>query len=1088
VKTLVLRSLRYYWRTNAAVVAGTATAVAVLAGALLVGESVRGSLRAIALRQLGRTEQALQSNRFFREALAGEVAARGPSACPIVTLPAVVSHQGNGRRAGDVLVYGVDERFWSFQGRAAPPALSGRTVLLGRPLADELASAPGDTLVVRVPPASDIPGSSLFGRRDEPGRSLRVTVGDTLSADSLGEFTLRPQQQSVRAMFVSLRFLQRSLGLEGRVNTLLLAGGPSSAVSESLTVDDLGLRVRALLGPGALAVESTTALLDDDAANAAREATQALGFETTEVLVYLANEIRDGARTVPYSLVAALDPVALASLGGGTATDPPPILLNAWAAEDLGARLGDALSLSYYVWDESGRLLTRSAAFTMAGVAPARGLAADRELVPSYPGITESVHLADWDPPFPVDLSRIRPRDEQYWDRYRTTPKAFVSLAMGRELWGQRRGRLSSLRARPRPGSDLEATGRQLAQVLRARLDPAREGVGLRPVRAEALRASEGATDFGEYFVYFSFFLVLSALLLAGLFFRLGVEQRLREIGLLRAVGFGEARVRRAFLAEGLLLSAMGGVLGVGGAAFYASAVVLALRTIWVGAVGTRDLSLHVSASALGIGFAAGGLMAAATVAWTLRGLRRRSPRSLLSGDVDERSATAGRGCGLAAAGALASALALLAAGDAGRLPAVGAFFGTGALLLVAALTALAGFLGRPHHRTVRRLSGLGLRGATFRPGRSVLCVALVAASAFVIVAVGAFHREPGDPLDPKGESGGYTLLADSLLPLHHDPDRDEGRAALNLPADALKGVRIVPFRKRAGEDASCLNLYRPGDPTVVAPSREFVEANRFTFQDSLAATEAERADPWRLLLGPPRDGAIPVIADGGSMEYVLHKKLGDAMEVGGAPVVFVGALQPGLFSSTLVMGESNFQRAFPGEEGYGFFLIEAPPGREAAVTEALESRLSDFGVDVSATAERLRAFHRVENTYLATFQLLGGLGLLLGTVGLCAVMLRNAIERRRELALLQAVGYRRRHVSLMMLTENLLLLGLGLGIGASCALVALVPALRERPGTVPLLSLGALLLAVAGAGVLASRLGVAVVRRLSVVGSLRSE
>jgi len=1090
MKPLLVRSLLHYWRTHAAMVLGTATAVAVLAGALLVGESVRGSLRAIALRQLGRTEEALQSTGFFREALAADVAARGPAACPIVVLQGVVSHQGNGRRAGNVLVYGVDERFWSFQGRPAPKALEGRTALVGAPLAEELGSAPGDTLLVRVPPATEIPGSSLFGRRDEPGRSLRVSVGETRSSEDLGEFALRPQQQPVRALFVSLRFLQRSLGLEGRVNATVFAGGSAAtALADALTLEDLGLRVRPLPEQGALAIESASTLLDDDAATAARETTQALGFPTIEVLIYLANEIRSGARAVPYSLVAALDPAAFASLGGGKATTrKPPLLLNAWAAEDLGARVGDPVSLSFYVWQEEGRLLTRSASFEMAGIVPASGLAADRELVPSYPGITESVHLSGWNPPFPVDLSRIRPRDEQYWDRYRTTPKAFVPLAVGQELWAQRRGRLTSLRVQPPSGVDLEASRRQLAQVLQARLDPAREGVVLRPVRAEALRASEGATDFGEYFVYFSFFLVVAALMLAGLFFRLGVEQRLREIGLLRAVGFSEARVLREFLAEGLLLSAVGGLLGVLGATLYAGAVVLALRTLWVGALGTRELSLHVSASALALGFLAGVLMAAATVAWTLRGLRHRSPRSLLSGTYEERAAVTRHGRGVAAGLALLAAVALLAVGDAGRLPAVGAFFGAGALLLFAALLALSAFLRNPRHRTVRRLSGLGFRGATFRPGRSVLCVALVAAAAFVIVAVGAFHRAPGDPRDPRGESGGYTLFAESLLPLHHDPGTAEGREALNLPADALEGVRITRFLKRAGEDASCLNLYRPGDPTVLAPAPEFLEAGRFSFQDSLATTEAEKANPWRLLEGPRRGGAIPVIADGSSMEYVLHKKLGEEMAVGGTRVVFVGALRPGLFSSELVTGEKHFREAFPGEEGYRFFLIEAAPAHAAAVTEALESRLADFGLDVSSTAARLHAFHRVENTYLATFQALGGLGLVLGTVGLFAVLLRNAFERRRELALLQAVGYRRRHVSLMVLTENLLLLVLGLGMGTACAFVALVPALRERPGTVPFLALGALLLAVGVVGVLASRLGASVVRRLPVLASLRSE
>ena len=53
-RDLVLRGLVYYWRTNLAVVLGVATAVAVLAGALLVGDSVRGSLRDLVLQRLGR--------------------------------------------------------------------------------------------------------------------------------------------------------------------------------------------------------------------------------------------------------------------------------------------------------------------------------------------------------------------------------------------------------------------------------------------------------------------------------------------------------------------------------------------------------------------------------------------------------------------------------------------------------------------------------------------------------------------------------------------------------------------------------------------------------------------------------------------------------------------------------------------------------------------------------------------------------------------------------------------------------------------------------------------------------------------------
>src|SRR4029077_6779279 len=95
-------------------------------------------------------------------------------------------------------------------------------------------------------------------------------------------------------------------------------------------------------------------------------------------------------------------------------------------------------------------------------------------------------------------------------------------------------------------------------------------GLSVQDVRADGLAASRGSTDFGEYFTYFSFFLVVSALMLAALFFRLGVEQRAREVGLLRAVGYTTARIRRMFAAEGLVVTALDSVLGMAGAIGYA--------------------------------------------------------------------------------------------------------------------------------------------------------------------------------------------------------------------------------------------------------------------------------------------------------------------------------------------------------------------------------------------------------------------------------------------------------------------------------------------------------------------------------------
>ena len=177
----------------------------------------------------------------------------------------------------------------------------------------------------------------------------------------------------------------------------------------------------------------------------------------------------------------------------------------------------------------------------MAGIVPID--AGDRDLAPTFRASAIRRRSSDWDPPFPVDLRRIRPVDEQYWERYRTTPKAFVPLEVGQRLWRSRYGALTSIRVAPPRDSPLDDARDEFAARLRAAIDPLAHGARrARRPRATGLAASRGATDFGEYFVYFSFFLVVSALLLAALFFKLGVEQRVREVGLLRAVGFGPAR------------------------------------------------------------------------------------------------------------------------------------------------------------------------------------------------------------------------------------------------------------------------------------------------------------------------------------------------------------------------------------------------------------------------------------------------------------------------------------------------------------------------------------------------------------------
>ena len=1148
--TLVRRSLAHFWRTNLAVVAGVGVAVSVLAGAFLVGTSVRASLRDLALLRLGQVDHVVTPPLFFREALGealpdalGEATsdgADGPAArtsVPLIALEGFVTHQDSGSRAGGIQVYGVDERFWRFHGiEAEGQAPAPGTVLVSGGLARELGALVDETLLVRVQKPSAIPVSSLHGRRDDLGRTMRLRIQAVLAPESLGEFSFRPEQGASRAVFIHLGRMQRDLELGEQANTLLLGGG-ASALDTSIAVarieaalrahtqlEDLGLRVRRLADSDTLAVESVAGLLDDDVVAAARTAASdaQLAEPAQPILTYLANAIRFGDRQTPYSLVTALDLAAVIPAGEPATTTaevddiragPPPIVLNDWTAEDLEAGLGDIVTVEYYLWEEAGALLTEAAQFRVAAIVPIEGLAADRDFAPDYPGITEATDVSDWDPPFPIDLDLVRAKDEDYWDEHRTVAKGFVSLARGQELWGSRWGQVTSLRL-----SSATSLSEQKADTyraaLRSALDPLAAGFVVYPARGLALEAAAGVTDFGEYFTYFSFFLVVSALLLASLFLRLGVEQRLREIGALRALGFHKSAVRQLFWAEAGVLSLAGGLLGVAGAVGYGELIMWGLRTWWVDAVGTTLLTLHVSPAALGAGLVAGGLAAAGSIAWTLRAVERATPRALISGALPEHVAS-GRAVRNAATGARAGgamrhapvalgllAAVVLAATVSGLIGDTAGFFGAGLLLLTSLLILSWSLLGRqdalgeavPATWSVARV---GLRNATARPGRSVLCITLIAFAAFSIVAVDAFHLEGGgDQTDRSSGTGGYPLLAESLLPIVLDMSSEDGQAELGIASSddpRFAGASYARFRVRPGEDASCLNLYQAKNPKLLAPEPAFANDDRFSFGRTMAETDAEAANPWLLLDRQFEDGAVPAIADATSLAYALHLSVGDDFIVNREsdnPITLriVAALTDSIFQGELIIGERPFVRSFPEHEGYRLFLIDAPVDETAGVTAALEDRLADYGFDVTFASDRLAAFHRVNNTYLATFQTLGALGLLLGTFGLGAVLLRNVLERRRELALLRAVGYDARDVSWMVLVENGLLLFGGLAAGTVSALVAIAPAWLERGGQFPIASLGALLLAVAAAGVVSSLVATVVAVRSPLLAALRSE
>ncbi len=529
-----------------------------------------------------------------------------------------------------------------------------------------------------------------------------------------------------------------------------------------------------------LTLESNQLLIEPAVESAALAAAKDVDLTPAPTLVYLVDTLAHGKEEAPYVVVAALDPAAAPPLGpflppGVAALKDDEIVLVDWKGSPITAKPGDAITLSYYPPEEHGesKLLTHE--FKLAGTIPLSGPAADPGLTPEFPGVTDKLSIREWSPPPPFDAARIaariKPNDEseQFWRDYRATPRAYVTLAAGQKLWGSRFGKLTSIRLAPKDG-DLAKSKSAFETALLAHLKPDQAGLAFQPVKERSLKASQGSTDFAGLFLGFSFFLIVAALLLVGLLFRLNLDRRASEFGLLTAVGYHRWTIRLLLLGEGALLAVAGTVVGCLAAVGYTILLVQFLGAVWPGGALQSFLRPHYTVLSFLYGGAASLIVSVLTILWASFTLGRAAPTALLAGrTTNEGMAGVGKRPKWSLWIAIISLVAALATTAAGWFVPAGdnqamTFFGGGALLLVACLAGTAAWMGGARHGLVEGggwwgVARLGVRNAARHRVRSLLTAGLLASAVFLIVSVEAFrqqaanigdHERPGRRVRPR--------------------------------------------------------------------------------------------------------------------------------------------------------------------------------------------------------------------------------------------------------------------------------------------------------------------------------------------------
>jgi hypothetical protein len=288
---------------------------------------------------------------------------------------------------------------------------------------------------------------------------------------------------------------------------------------------------------------------------------------------------------------------------------------------------------------------------------------------------------------------------------------------------------------------------------------------------------------------------------------------------------------------------------------------------------------------------------------------------------------------------------------------------------------------------------------------------------------------------DIQSGAGGFALVATSSLPIPGDFSTPAGRARLGFSAQdeaAMSGVSVYGLLVSPGENASCLNLAHPMAPKMLGVSHALIDRGGFGVD-------------WQDLLKSDETAAF---ADADTGRWILDTDVGRKYEYRNGPVAaslrIRGLIPDSIFAGELLVSEDRFRRLFPDERTPRFFLIQTPTGHEDAVAAVLRQNLGVLGLDVRKSSDLLNAVASVQNTYISAFDALGGLGMLLGTGVLATMLLRRAAERRKELAILAALGFRQRSIAAILFYETAGLLVAGALWGAVCALVSITPYLTQ--------------------------------------------
>jgi len=1081
---IVRRSISYYLKGAVYQVVIIILLTAVITGSLMTGKSVRNSLKQTSFEKLGNTGILISSGiRYFDPALVDRMASETGVKCTgLLEIDGYCQRFTTGQTAPRVKIYAVENDFFSFQGNEEIKIEKG-DVAVNEQLASYLGLKKGDELMIRFNTISDIPSDAPFSPGNDVTASVVLKTGNILKSENSGNFSLGISQITPLNIFINRADLTDANGKIPKINRLLFNNQKNISVKDIystlhnlLKPEDTGLSLRLIPKTGGYEIISDRIFIDQSQVDEISK----LSISSFPVITYLANSMVHGNRATPYSFVSALDPSLYQGVPVGNG-----IVINEWLAEDLNAGEGDTLKVSWYSPDPLNRLKEEKMDFIVRQVVKMQGLWSDSLLMPEFPGIAGSESCTDWDAGVEIKMDLIRRKDEDYWNKFGGTPKAFINYEKGKELWAGNFGPATSIRF------NKDVTENEIRDKLKGLIDPYKSGFIIADLPQESIKAANEGVDFSTLFLSLGFFIILSALILLVLVVSTFYESKKDEVTTLFSIGFKNREIEKLLFLESGITAVVGAVLGALAGGLFNLIIIKALNSVWQGAVQTNTLISSFDPLSLVIGFAV-------TVILILVILKIKSSRFLKYLSKPETGKTnkpSARKNLLITVIFLTMTIVLIVLSFILDDYSTQLSYSAGVMIFTTLILIIRQYyLGKQKTGiySFRKKSHISDSYYSFNPSQAIAPVIFLAAGLFAVIITGVNRMNLSDNmLKPSGGTGGYLLWGESSVPVRGSLTNEAGRKEYGLDEPELKELSLVQARKTSGNDASCLNLNHIASPPLLGidPS-EFVRKGSFSFAVKMEGIEV--SNPWLTLDYAPANGTIYGIADQTVLQYGLKIKAGDTLKIRTESgqvlnVIISAGLKSSIFQGYVIIGSENFSRFFPSVPGSQIFLANGNPELAEFYKNTLTERLSEYGVHFEPAGERLTSFFIVTNTYLSVFTILGGIGMILGVAGLGLILIRNFNQRKRDFGLMLAEGFSVKSIRKIVFGEHSLILLAGIFTGIVSALVATRPSIMNN-SDLPWKTIAVMILLVLITGLAALAASVKSIKKDTLINRIRKE